>query len=194
MESGLRSIPESASAVRGMGWRWYSPRAGSVNSGPVRSLASADQVCAREVEVLAFALLLKDVQQADDGGGRGDFLAQFAGQGSFQVFAGLDAAAGQHPVGVFAGADATDGQQIMLGCDQQGADAVGHAAPLGRYSITVADGYAGGRSRPGMGTSGSRGGLVCHRPVQRLQGQMPGKDVQVLASGAGRVKGYTSGP
>ena len=42
----------------------------------------------------------------------------------------LHAAAGQHPVRVLAGADPLDGQQVTVGCDQQGANADGHAPPI----------------------------------------------------------------
>lgn len=73
--------------------------------------------------------MVKDVQEAVDIGGRGDFLAEFAGQGGFQVLAVFDAAAGQDPVRVLAGADPLDGQQVTVGGDQQAADTIGHGAP-----------------------------------------------------------------
>jgi len=47
MTSGLRPISSTAPAVNGVNCRWYSPRAGSVNSGPLRSAGRADQERAR---------------------------------------------------------------------------------------------------------------------------------------------------
>jgi hypothetical protein len=74
----------NAGTVRWMGWRWYSPRSGSVNSGPLRfSGFGGPGLSPGEVEVLAFGSVIEDVQEAVDLGGRGEFLAQFAGQRGF---------------------------------------------------------------------------------------------------------------
>jgi hypothetical protein len=80
-----------------------------------------------QVEVLAFATVVEDVQETVDHDGGSEFLAQLADQGSLQVLADFDASARQDSLRLLPGSGPPDGQQVTVRCDQQATDALSHA-------------------------------------------------------------------